>query len=391
MCAKLNLQWIIAERNSPSDDELICIALKIENGMFVETYDAVYELEGAKTIFEVIAKSPGYFYSLIKVGDIVTAGDSIGIISAIRLDDERIIELTNQLLTRKTNDIALIGGYPNMSAAACKVMEKLDDLTKKKLEEHFQTFDFVREKDITNYLESLQVSTMRISKRSIEGWKSALAETKKLEKVYFVGGGFGSLQVLDILLTSKKYHLSGYFSDSITNVLDEIDIPRIGKCTEESYKNLSKVEPNFAAIVTVSVSPEFRFRQIEILARLGINLPNILHPTVVLGRNSELGVGNVLFANVHVGTDVVIGNGNIISSNSTIEHHNIVGNGNTLGPQVATSGNVKIGDRCRFGSGVIVEPGIEIGSEVIIASSATLTSNVKSNTTVKVISNLRLS
>jgi acetyltransferase EpsM len=381
---------IIAEKNSPSDDQLTCLEVFYQNGGFVLASDVVAEMEGAKAIFEIMAGAEGYFYSFVRPGQKISVGEVIGLVSIDELTEEGI----NQLKSTPKNDSSQSEGralvQTNMSSAAMKIFEGLDQDTRASAISHFSSFPFVRETDLLHYVNSLRNQEKYLSKSATVAWRKSLYETKELPSIYFVGGGFGALQVLDVLLTRQQYNLAGYFSDFDTNVLDEIGVARIGECTEQNYIRLLEKNPDCAFVVTVGTSPEFRFNQVEMLRRLNADLPNIIHPSVVLGRNLEIGVGNVVFANVHIGADVSLGNGNFISSNSTIEHHNALGSGNCFGPQIATSGNVKIGDMCRFGAGIVVEPKIVIGTKVTIASNVAITSNIYSRTVVKATNNSRV-
>ena len=386
----MNKYWIFAERNSPSDEHLVCIEILEEEGILVSTHDVIAEMEGAKAVFEVLAVAKGHFYAFVRKGERIQVGFPIGLISSAQLSEGEIRELKLELTEQYKKTVSGSSEMKNMSASAMKIFADLDEETKEKISNYFREFGFVREIDLIKKLNSLQNKEMRLSQRGVEKWKQRLSETQDLPSIFFVGGGFGAIQTLDILLKNQEYHLSGYFSDVNSNVLDEIDVPRLGTCTAKDYRAFidKKARQNF--VITVGASPKFRFDQFTILSQLGVNLPNIIHPSTVIGENVEMGEGNLIFANVHIGADSKVGNSNFISSNSTLEHHNILGSGNCFGPQIATSGNVRIGDRCRFGSGIIVEPNNQIASEVTIASGVTITFNVDKECTVKAVSNLKV-
>ena len=78
---------IFAERNSPSDEELICIAVLFKNGDFVHKNRVIYEIEGAKAIFEVVSECDGYFYSIVKEGDVFKVGQKIGYIKEVEMEN----------------------------------------------------------------------------------------------------------------------------------------------------------------------------------------------------------------------------------------------------------------------------------------------------------------
>ena len=54
---------------------------------------------------------------------------------------------------------------------------------------------------------------------------------------YFIGGGYGAIQVLDIIYKQKMYQPIGYFADD-NSILDLIGINRLGKATVEEVKKV---------------------------------------------------------------------------------------------------------------------------------------------------------
>lgn len=386
----MNIHLIIAERNSPSDEEITCIDLVANSGDYVSSSKVVAEMEGAKAIFEIIAGADGFFYPFISTGQKSRVGTLIAVVVPEKLNRtqlEKIYLENNGGHTLIPNEM---GSEINLSSAATILLEELDKDDKERFISAMKHRGFIREKDVADYIASQKIVQTQLSDISIEGWKAALREMEGLQDIVFIGGGYGALQVLDLITKIKSYRLVGFFSDYQKNILDEIGIPNLGLCNKESYKSYLYNYPGVVFSITVGMSPNFRLTQTEILVGLGVDLPNLIHPCTVIGQNARFGEGNIIFANVHIGADVSMGNSNFISSNSTIEHHNVLGDGNCFGPQVSTSGNVKIGDGCRFGSGVVVEPKIDIGSGVIVASHATITSNIQDKSVVKLIDSVRI-
>jgi acetyltransferase-like isoleucine patch superfamily enzyme len=223
----------------------------------------------------------------------------------------------------------------------------------------------------------------RTSISNLQNWKSKLHELSSSEPVILIGAGNGAIQVLDILVKINKYNPVGYFSDEPENILDSLEIMNYGNTSVENISEIAKRLEVKKLIITVALSPLFRYNCSMLDGLNGLELVTLIHPDTIIGTNVEIGAGTVIFGNVHIGAETKIGKACFISSGSTIEHHNSIGAGFCCGPMFATSGLVTIGEKTKAGMGVCIEPGINIGNEVILASKTLITKNIADGVTVK--------
>lgn len=380
---------IKCERNSASDETLVCLSVEKENGDFVKEKETLFELEGAKAVFEVTAPKDGYFVSFINQGDKLTVGQSIGAISDSPNFNMTDINPTHPFV--ETKNLGVGAEKINLTKSAEKYFYSLPHELRNLVATSLSKERTYRSEDLKHIVESVQAketnkrdfSGFYVSEESKEEWRLSIQKSNGIKKLLLVGGGYGALQALDLILLSGEYEILGYFSDLDKNDIDFLGIPRLGACDLQDYSNLIDKIPNLNFVITVGTSPKFRLDTYRLLKQFQIGLPNFIHPSVVVSRNCIVGEANLVFANTFLGVDSKLGNANYISSNSSIEHHNSLGDGNCSGPNLSTSGLVTIGDGCRFGAGVVIEPRVKIGHFCVIASNTSITYDVLDNQIIK--------
>jgi UDP-perosamine 4-acetyltransferase len=203
------------------------------------------------------------------------------------------------------------------------------------------------------------------------------------KKVLVIGGGFGAMQVIDILLHDNSVQLVGYVDDDSMKKENKIfNVPFVGSTND--IEKLFKAKYFTHAIISISINIQVRESLFNDCRKIGIPFVNAICPSVRINRNTVLGTGNIICSNVHIGVCSILKDNNFISSNATIEHHNIIGSHNTWGPSFNTSSRVKIGNNNKFGINISMQPGLSIGDNCFIASGSVLIKSVPTDSSVKV-------
>ncbi len=107
-----------------------------------------------------------------------------------------------------------------------------------------------------------------------------------------------------------------------------------------------------------------------------VNYINAIHPTVILSKNSTIGLGTVVMAGVIVNADASIGNHCILNTGAIIEHDCCIDNYVHVSPGVSLAGNVTIGEGSHIGIGACVLQGVKIGKWVTIGAGAVVLNDV---------------
>ena len=198
---------------------------------------------------------------------------------------------------------------------------------------------------------------------------------KGLNRIMVLCGGFGAMQVIDILLNNPQNHVVGILDDTPDLLNSSIFGVNILGTTKDIKKHWEKKSFD-KAIISISTSIQERKTLFEFCKSLNIPMANAICPTVRINRHSVIGEGNVVCSMVHIGTCTTIGDNNFISAQTNIEHHNVWGSHITTGPNCATSAMVKINDNVKFGTGIFIQPGISIGRNCLISSGSVITKSI---------------
>lgn len=359
--------WIFAERNSPSDEELIILRKFFSDGQQIRKGEVLFELEGAKAVFEIESPMDGYVYSTLDDEQITTViGNRIAYISKVLITGLPEFELPRVDVDKNSSH----------SQNEKFTQKALDLIEKNSIDiETFQDQDFVTEKDVLRILDSATDYDFQSLK---------FIKSKNNQRIALVGGGNGALLAEFCLeLTTQK--IVGVFDDR-QNKLELLGVEYFG---DTSIANILKVfkNGNFdSALISITSNIKFREKIIDLFLKEAIPSPIMIHEDVKVPPNCQIGDGTLILNSVRIAPFSIIGSHVFASAFVNIEHHCVIGNNVTFGPGVFLSGAVHIGNNVVFGSNIAVEPGIRIGSNSIISSGSIITKDVPANTVVKNVS-----
>jgi hypothetical protein len=377
------IEILIAERNSPSDESILCLETAVDSGNFIEAGTAVIELEGAKAIFEVRNSQRGFIYFLVMAGDVISVGTKLAIITSSEAKESELEKIKFELDIKSNATQDKFDLETRLSKPAREFVNQ-SNLDLSMILPSLPVDRLVTLNDIQKVIDSNSSSgSLSMPQEEIDHWNDFLHKNSNLNKCIFVGGGRGSVQVMDILAKNLTFIPVGYFSDSEDNYIKPLDLMNFGATTIENIRNVIEQQGIMRLILTVGSSPKFRIEMLKKADQLGVTFETLVDPSAQIGNFVKVGAGTIVFANTHIGTCSVLGQGCFISSNSSIEHHNQIGDGFCTGPGLNTSGGVKIGRQVRFGTNIAIEPNIAIGDNCTVASGITLTKNVQSGKIIK--------
>ena len=140
--------------------------------------------------------------------------------------------------------------------------------------------------------------------------------------------------------------------------------------------------PLFDGIVVAIGANQVRRDKYDLLRARGYSLANAVHPSAVIGRDVELGVGVVVVAGVVVNVGARVGNNVILNTNAAVDHDCVVGDHVHLAPSTALGGGVEIDEGVFLGMGVRVVPGLRVGRWATCGAGAVVIRNVPAGATV---------
>ncbi len=248
--------------------------------------------------------------------------------------------------------------------------------------------DVVRESDVVAYLERAGSASRRTSTERGAGTlkgrdlvDDAYPQTRP-QRVLVIGGGYGAVQVLDVIQRHPTLRAVGIVDDNpeLAGAF-VMGVPIVGTVGEAGALHDKGLFD--AAIISVSTSREFRRRVFGELGERGVRFVNTIDPSATVHANANLGQGNVILAHCMIGACASLGDNNFLSAYVSLEHHSQLGSHCTFGPAVVTSALVRIGDSVKFGTGIFVEPKVTIGDDCVIGSGAILVAPVPPNSLVR--------
>ncbi len=99
---------------------------------------------------------------------------------------------------------------------------------------------------------------------------------------------------------------------------------------------------------------EDRYIKMNKLIGYGAIFPNIKHPSAIVSKTAELGVGSQMLSGAIVNCYSKIGDGAVLNTRAIVEHETNVGAGSHLAPNSVVLGGAEIGRFCYLGASSLV-------------------------------------
>jgi sugar O-acyltransferase (sialic acid O-acetyltransferase NeuD family) len=199
-----------------------------------------------------------------------------------------------------------------------------------------------------------------------------------MKKVVIVGAG-GLARMIYSWLPSfidEQWEPIGFISDKL-DILDlyNYKIPILG--------TISEYQPEEDHVLVMAIAdPRDKLAVAEDLENRGGKFINLIHPTVVIGKNVEIGKGCVILPRAVLTCDIKIGDFVLINLGVTIGHDVLVGDGCTINSHSDVTGFAQLGNGVFLGSHAVITPNIKIKDFAKIGAGSVVVKQVKTETTV---------
>jgi sugar O-acyltransferase (sialic acid O-acetyltransferase NeuD family) len=205
---------------------------------------------------------------------------------------------------------------------------------------------------------------------------------RSAKPIVIVGsGGFGR-EVLDLLRAldpgGAKWQFEGFVSDDQPDAgqLERIGARWLGTCRD------FLADPAATCYTVGIASPVDRRRIVNEFDGAGLTPVTLIHPTALIGSDTDIGEGTVLCAFVSVTTSIHIGRHVHLDRGTTVGHDSILEDFVTIHPSAVVSGSVLMRSGVRMGTTACILPNVTIGRDAIIGAGAVVTKNVESGQVV---------
>lgn len=369
---------ILLPRIGTNDDAAVLMEWLKPSGASVQRGEILCIVETSKTVFEVEAAANGYLYPLAGVGDEVTVGGTLALISPEPLSPAQMANWQAE-----SNGVEARGGVTTVNETTLTYKAQL--VARRyglEPQELMGLGGKVTEQDVLTFIsQKAQKPQTQPEGRDLmaDGYPQG-----RNERILIIGGGDGAVQILDVLAKTPQQRAVAIVDDNTALVGRTIDgVPVVGSiAANEIVAMVERCEVD-KAVISISTLIPLRARLYEQLHARGVSFANIIHPSAVIGANVSLGEGNVIMAFCHIGACATLGNNNFLSAYCSIEHHGVLGSHCSFGPAVVTSSRVQFGDRVRCGTGIFLEPKLSIGNDAIIGSGCIIREDIPEATILK--------
>lgn len=188
-------------------------------------------------------------------------------------------------------------------------------------------------------------------------------------KLIIIGASGHGKVVADIAIKMNKWQSIAFLDDDQA-IKTSMGLEVIGKTADAfTYKD----EADFFVAIGSNATRE---KIQEKLIKEGLNVVSLIHPSVVIGTDVEIGISSVVMAGVVINSSTRIGKGCIINTSSSIDHDNVIEDYVHISPGVMTAGSVEIGKSTWLGIGSIVSNNVNICSGCKVGAGAVVVKDI---------------
>lgn len=202
---------------------------------------------------------------------------------------------------------------------------------------------------------------------------------KKRRIVVIGAGGHGreiAQLINDIAEDGGGFEIIGFVDDDISLTGKVIaGLPVLGELSWLTE------QPEIAVAVGVG-KPAVKQALLQRLSVQRTKVPELIHPSALLGRRISVGAGVQICAGCILTTDISLGSMVTLNRGCHISHDCVIGAFASLHPAVALAGNVSVGEGAELGIGSCSIQGRTIGAWSVVGAGAVITRDVREAVTV---------
>lgn len=202
------------------------------------------------------------------------------------------------------------------------------------------------------------------------------------QKLIIIGAGNFGRELLGWIedIHTNEYEVYGFIDDGGKESQERlekfgIEIPVLG--------TIKEYQPQDGEVFICTIAnPKIKLEICLELQRKGAKFINVIHPTAIIGKRSQLGIGVILSPYAVVSNDSIIGDFVIVNMFSSIGHDAIVEMGCTLSSHCDVTGYAHLQKGVMMGSHASVLPNVSVGEFAFIGAGSIAIKEVQSDRTV---------
>ena len=199
-----------------------------------------------------------------------------------------------------------------------------------------------------------------------------------MKNIVLIGGGNQAHYTIDIIEKENKYNIIGII-DSIHEIgSNRFGYPVIGR--QENIDVLIKQYNIKGGIISIgdNWARHYVYNQIKSISS-NFQFFNAIHPSVIIGKDVEIGRGIVAMAGCFFNPKSKIGNFTFFATGAQIEHDCIIEDFASISAGSVMGGYVKISNYAAITLGVTIIDRLTIGKNSVIGSGSLVTKDIPDN------------
>lgn len=201
-----------------------------------------------------------------------------------------------------------------------------------------------------------------------------------MKKLYIISAGDFGREVLEWALAmpdcGREWEVAG-FLDTRADVLKGHNLPVGVVGSPDSWE----VRDDHVFICGLG-NPLPRMNYVKMIRDRGGRFINIVHPSVIIGRNSTIGQGCIFCPHSIISINVTIADFVVMNYFSSAGHDSVIGEGTTLSPHADVTGHVRLGKCVFLGSHASVLPSVVVEDFAVVGAGSVVLRKVPPKTTV---------
>lgn len=215
---------------------------------------------------------------------------------------------------------------------------------------------------------------------ALEDGQSFAARTDPVDRprVVIVGCSGHARVVVDAIEAAGHFAIAGLLDTFKSPGVEMLGYEVIG--TEEDIGPL--LEAGLCDYAFVAIGDNWT--RAEVVRRLRRAAPSVqfctvIHPSAIVARDVQIGIGTVVLAGAVVNTGANIGEFCILNTSSSLDHDSIMLDFSSLGPRAVTGGGVRVGRYSAIGIGATVSHDLQIGDGTVLGAGGVAVGNIPSD------------
>lgn len=197
------------------------------------------------------------------------------------------------------------------------------------------------------------------------------------KKIALIGSGAFASRVVDIIESTNKFEIIGYF-DGYASVGDIINGYKILGNDNDAF--IMYGEGLFDCVIICLAYTQFaQKKKLFELYSNKIPFATIIHPTAYVSPKSNIGAGVIVCENATICKGASIENNVTIKPGVLVSHDSKIGKHSFIAARVAIAGLVEIGECCFIGINATIRNRITIGDNVVLGMGSVAFKNLNAN------------